>query len=131
MYNYYEAIKEDVKNYIENEIDFNEWKGNKDGLEEKLNNNLWIVDSVTGNGSGSYTFNRAKAEEMVKDNLKLCIEALEEFGTSAKEFGEKVFNDEWEWLDVSIRCYLLGQAIAEALEDYEEELEEEEESEEE
>lgn len=28
---------------------------------------LWIDDSVTGNGSGSYTFNSYKAEENVKD----------------------------------------------------------------
>ena len=32
-----------------------------------------------------------------------------------------------EWMDVSIRCYLLGQAISEALNEIEEELEEEEE----
>ena len=47
-YNYNEAIKNDVLDYIKNEIDFSEFD-NLEELEEKLNDDLWIVDSVTGN----------------------------------------------------------------------------------
>lgn len=52
-YNYLEAVTSDVLDYIKEEINLDEWKGNREGLEEKLNDELWTVDSVTGNASGS------------------------------------------------------------------------------
>ena len=116
-YNYFEAVKEDVKNYIENEIDLTEWKGNRDGLEEKLNNDFWVCDSVTGNASGSYYCNSWKAEEALAHNWDLLAEAMKEFGCEVDLLEKGA-----EWADVSIRCYLLGQAISEALDEVEEEL---------
>lgn len=71
------------------------------------------------NGSGSYTFNRYQAEEYICHNLDLLAEALEEFGG-----GADVLKDGAEAADVTIRCYLLGQAIAEALEEIEDDFEE-------
>lgn len=126
MYNYLEAVTADVREYITNEIDLDEWKGNRDGLEEKLNDELWTADSVTGNASGSYYCNSYKAEEALAHNWDLLAEALEEFGQD----GTDVLKQGAEAMDVTIRCYLLGQAIAEALNELEEELEEEEEEEE-
>lgn len=126
MYNYLEAVTADVREYITNEIDLDEWKGNRDGLEEKLNDELWTDDSVTGNASGSYYCNSYKAEEALAHNWDLLAEALEEFGQD----GTDVLKQGAEAMDVTIRCYLLGQAIAEALNELEEELEEEEEEEE-
>ena len=67
MYNYLENMVEDVKEYIKNEIDFSEYE-DMDELRESLNDDLWAEDSVTGNGSGSYTFNRAIAKEYVEGN---------------------------------------------------------------
>lgn len=125
-YNYLEAVAEDVREYINNEIDLNEWRGDRDGLEEKLNDDLWIVDSVTGNASGSYTFSTWQAEEYLAHNWDVLEEALAEFGNT-----ENPIKKGAEWCDVTIRCYLLGQAIAEVLDDLEEELEEVEETEEE
>ena len=61
-YNYLEAVKEDVKNYIE-ENGIKVTSENRDELEEQLNDDLFTCDSVTGNGSGSYTFNTWRAEE--------------------------------------------------------------------
>lgn len=117
-YNYYEAVKEDVLNYIREEIDFSEYETLED-LEEYLNDHLWTVDSVTGNGSGSYTFNAWQAEENICHNLDLLAEALKEFGGSLD-----VLKDGAEAADVTIRCYLLGQSIAEALEELEDEFNE-------
>lgn len=116
-YNYIEAVKEDVREYIESEIDLTEWESRED-LEEHLNEELWICDSVTGNASGSYTFNTWKAEENLAHNLDLIAEVAAEFGYEPKisdgyEYGA-------EWWDVSIRCYYLGQAIAEVLDELEE-----------
>lgn len=115
-YNYLEAVAEDVREYINNEIDLNEWRGDRDGLEEKLNDDLWIVDSVTGNASGSYTFSTWQAEEYLAHNWDVLEEALAEFGNT-----ENPIEKGAEWCDVIIRCYLLGQAIAEVLDDLEEE----------
>lgn len=67
---------------------------------------LWIDDSVTGNGSGSYTFNSYKAEENVKDLFfdEDFLDGLKEFGV---ELGE-LLNDGPEALDVTARCVALG-----------------------
>lgn len=127
MYNYCEAVKDDVREYIENEINLNEWKGNRERLEEKLNDDLWTCDSVTGNASGSYTFNTWKAEENLCHNLDLLEEALDEFG-SDKGY---LLENGAEAADVTIRCYLLGSTIAEVLDELEDELTEDEEEDEE
>lgn len=124
-YNYLEAVTSDVLDYIKEEINLDEWKGNRDGLEEKLNDELWTVDSVTGNASGSYTFNTWEAEENLAHNWDLLAEALDEFGQN----GTDVLRQGAEAMDVTIRCYLLGQAIAEALDELEEELAEDDEEE--
>ena len=120
MYNYLEAMKQDIMDYIRNEVNTNEF-ASREELEESLNDDLWTVDGVTGNASGSYTFNSYTAKEYVFDNIDLLNEAITEF-CETDVIGEKFLNEEWEWMDVTIRCYLLGQAISEALDDIEEEL---------
>lgn len=117
-YDYREAVKNDVLEYIENEINFEEFDS-LEALEEFLNDELWTNDSVTGNASGSYTFNTYEAEENICHNLDLLGEALEEFGG-----GCDILKDGAEAADVTIRCYLLGQCIAEALEEIEDDFEE-------
>ena len=112
-YNYLENEIEDVKEYIKDNYE-------KEEIEEldrdELYDELWIEDSVTGNGSGSYTFNTWKAEEYICHNMNLVQEAYEEFGYEGipKDTGA-------EAMDVTIRCYLLGQAIEKALEELKEE----------
>ena len=117
-YNYLEAIKDDVKQAIEDNYNLDEYRGNRDGLKEKLNDDLWIDDSVTGNASGSYTFNSYQAGEYVKDNLDILKEAATDFCCTDR--AEKwLFDEAWEDADVTIRCYLLGQAIGEVLDELE------------
>ena len=117
-YNYFEAVRDDVMEYIENEIDMTEWTENRDGLEEYLNDTLWTEDSVTGNASGSYTCNTWRAEEYLAHNWEEIVETAAEFGIEPKisdgyEYGA-------EWWDVSIRCRHLGSAIADVLDALEE-----------
>lgn len=126
MYDYLEQVTADVRDYVEQEIDLTEWAGDRDGLEEKLNNDLWTCDSVTGNASGSYYCNTWKAEEALAHNWDLLAEALEEFGQN----GTDVLKEGAEAMDVTIRCYLLGQAITAVLDDLEEDRAFEEEEEE-
>lgn len=47
MYNYYEAVKEDVLNYIKEEVDMNGMDLNE--LKERLYEDLINEDSITGN----------------------------------------------------------------------------------
>ena len=117
-YDYRKTVKEDVLDYVKNEIDFTDFETIEE-LEEKLNDELWTVDSVTGNASGSYTFNSYEAEENLTHNWDLLEEALDEFG-----FDENPISKGAEWCDVTIRCYLLGSAIAAALEELEDEFNE-------
>ena len=116
-YDYRIAVLEDVKEYINDEIELTEWKGDREGLEEKLNKDLWIDDGVTGNGSGSHTFNAYEAEENLAHNLDLLEEALDDAGY---DHGYLIDNGA-EAADVMIRCYLLSDAISEALDDLESE----------
>jgi len=118
-YNYFEAVKNDVLDYI-NENEIKVTTSNKDELADSLNDDLWTNDSVTGNGSGSYFFNTWKAEEALCHNLDLLGEACEEFGSTAD-----LLKDGAEACDVTIRCYLLPRAISEALDELEEDDEDE------
>ena len=128
-YNYLEAMVEDILEYIRNEVELSDFS-DREELEEELNDKLWIEDSVTGNASGSYTFNTWKAKEYVTDNMELVTEMCSEFGLDSESVAEHFLEEDWEYFDVSIRCYLLGQAIAEALDELDYDFEEEEEEEE-
>ena len=119
MYDYRENVKSDVlayihENYTPEEIadrlaDRYEW-------ETELHDDMWIADSVTGNASGSYYCNAYKAAEALAHNWDILSEALLEFcctDCNPIEKGE-------EWCDVTIRCFLLGECIADALDTLEE-----------
>lgn len=104
-YDYLSAVESDVREYIENNVNFHDYS-DLDEMKEDLNEKLFVEDSVTGNASGSYTFNNWKAEEYLCHNLDLLAEANEAFGGSSD-----ILSDGAEMCDVTIRCYLLGQAI--------------------
>lgn len=94
MYDYREAMTEDVKEWIKENIDLTEWTEDREGLEQQLNDDLWTADSVTGNGSGSYTFNRVQASLYVLDNMDLLQEAIEEFATDPATVGDKFISED-------------------------------------
>ena len=112
MCDYRKEVKEDVRQYIRNEINLEDFN-TLDDLRDELNDVLFAEDSVTGNASGSYTCNKYEAEENIAHNLDLLGEALEEFGCDARY----LFTKGAEAADVTIRCYLLGECIDAALEE--------------
>ena len=117
-YDYLEAVKEGVLNYI-NDNGIMVTTEYRDEVEQYLNDTLFTCDSVTGNASGSYTFNTWTAEEYLCHNWELLREALTEFGCDMSYLEKGA-----EACDVTIRCYLLGQAISEVLDEIETEEEE-------
>lgn len=108
-YNYEEAVLEDVKEAIIEYYSVGEYVDYDypEDAYDDLHDALWAGDRVTGNGSGSYTFNTLTAELYLVNNGDLYDEALEEFGGK--------YDSSPEARDVTIRCYLLGNAIQEAL----------------
>ena len=127
-YNYRKALKHDIREYIGDNYTIDELaeiaRYSIDDLFDKLLDELWLEDSVTGNGSGSYTFNRYEAREYVTDNLSLCVEACEKFDVDINTLGKKVSNEDWEYLDVTIRCYLLNECLNDVLVELEPDIEE-------
>ena len=116
MYNYLENVTNDAKQAILENM--TEWSfTDREDLEEIAYDNLWVDDSVTGNASGSYTFSTWQAEENLCHNMDELEDACNEFG---QDIGEAVKQGA-EYCDVTIRCYLLGQAISAAIDELEEE----------
>ena len=113
-YNYLEQVTTDAKEAILENMEY--WIFyDREELEEVAHDKLWADDSVTGNGSSSYFCSTWKAEEALCHNWDLLAEACEEFG---QDIGW-VFKRGAEFCDVTIRCYLLGQSIAAALDEVE------------
>ena len=122
-YNYFEAVCDDIRYWIDENDDFKAehadengvWltEDNRDDIASELNDLLFCNDSVTGNGSGSYFCNAWKAEECICHNLDLLGEALQEFGCDSNYILEQGS----EACDVTIRCYLLGSAIEHVLDE--------------
>lgn len=90
MYNYLESMKDDITTYLEENLEYRYCGQVEDleELEEKLNDDLWAEDSVTGNASGSYTFSRWSAREKVICNIELLNDACEELGIAAETIGD-------------------------------------------
>ena len=112
MYNYYEAVKEDVLTYIKEEVDMNGM--DLDELKERLYEELINEDSVTGNRSGSYTFCRSEAQKYVEENKDLVREACDDYGNH-KWVANLWLTDDYELIDSFLRCYILGNAIEMAI----------------
>ena len=113
MYNYLEALKNDVREVMEDQGEFLGWNElDHDELFDEVYDYCFTCDAVTGNGCGSYTFNRNEAAHMIADNLDLLAEACAEFGCDMD-----VLSAGAEACDVTIRCYLLSTAIGEILDE--------------
>lgn len=119
---YFDEMYEDVLEYIAENIDLTDYTEDgdldRDSLEEKLNDDCFIADSVTGNASGSYYCNAYKAAEKVFSEIDLLIEALECFGDEPESYKRALQSP--EYADVTVRCYYLGEIIARVLDDIEE-----------
>ena len=121
MYDYYEEVKKAVEEAAENEYTLEMLKPmNLEEYEEMLDDALWIDDSVTGNASGSFFCNTYEAEEALAYNWELAVEALKAFRYN----NINILDKGAEWLDVTIRCYVLAPCIAAYIDENRQELEE-------
>lgn len=121
-YDYRQAVRNDILDYIK-EHDIQVTDKNREEVEEFLYDTLFVEDSVTGNASGSYTFNTWKAEEYLCHNLDLLAEAIDELGADAGTYKDCI--ESAETADVVIRCYLLTECLSSVLDELEVEEEDE------
>ena len=126
-YDYIEHMTEDVKDAIRERYTPDEIRehldDDRDDFAQYLNDDLWTDDSVTGNASGSYYCNAWRAEEAIAHNWDLIADMVDEFDAA------DILRKGPEAIDVSIRCYLLGQAIDAALDQLDDEIPEAEDTE--
>ena len=115
MYNYRKAVKEDVKKWMDTNLEHG-----TDSDYDTVYDACFVADEVTGNASGSYTFNRLEArkcffeDEHAEDYLWFMVQ--DGFSTF-DQVGRRLASGDWEWLDVCIRCFLLGEVIYEVLDE--------------
>lgn len=106
---YEKEVYNDVTERLFNNLEYYlERSESIEDLEEILSDDCFISDDVTGNASGSYTFNAHKAEENLAGNWELLADVLEEFGY---DNSVDVLRKGAEWCDVTIRCYFVGSAV--------------------
>lgn len=117
-YDYYKNVREDIKQCLNEWLDFDRINDYSD-IDEVISavyDDFFNSDSVTGNGSGSYTFNSWVAEENLCHNMDLLKESLDELGGELNDY-----IDSAEACDVTIRCYVLGQLVGEVVKEFVEE----------
>ena len=119
-YDYIEHMTADVIDAIKERYTPDEIRehldDDRDDFAQDLNDDLWTDDSVTGNASGSYYCSSWKAEEAIAHNWDLIADMIDEFDAA------DILRKGPEAIDVSIRCYLLGQAIDAALDQLDDEI---------
>ena len=109
---YFDAVYEDVKEYLEENMYLFDRFPRNDDLISYLNDELWDDDYVTGNGgNGCYTKTTDEAQGYVLDDSETVKAALHEFSVPADEVIDHFFDNEWDFFDVSARCYVLNRAI--------------------
>lgn len=114
---YYQQVKNDAITAIDEQFDCGYWDGDTEW--DVVYDNIFVDDAVTGNGSGSYFFNAAKAREAVADAIwdEKILNALSEIGISGDRIAQYLRDNDAESLDVCIRCAMLGEVYGE-IEDY-------------
>lgn len=105
---YCKAVLSDAEDAIAENFD-NGWYDAETDFAD-VYDELFVNDAVTGNASGSYTFNAYQAKENVKDALfdDDILAALENMGVDKEEVFSQVLNKDYEILDVMIRCAVLS-----------------------
>lgn len=117
---YKEAVKSDSKQYIAENIDayFDEEDGSASDFSE-VYDDLFIADSVTGNGSGSYTCNSYAAMQNVSEVIwdSEFWNSFDMMGYDASSIVD-AFKTGAENIDVLARIFALSDVYGDIEEDY-------------
>ena len=114
IYDYKQAIREDIKEYIKLNDIAREPDETDEQYAERLEDELWTVVEVTGNGPYYYK-SELECGEMLAFNLDLFFLVADEWGLDLHD--EKLRTEPAQYMDAVIRCYLLRECIAEVIEE--------------
>lgn len=115
-YDYLQAVRDDIAQEAEDDADrvIEMYRDTEGGprFEDDLTD--WLRDTdITGNLSGGHTFNSYKSQQYVNDNMDLLHEAIDDDYVSEETVGRWFLDGNWEAMDVTIREYVLPQAVHE------------------
>ena len=114
MYDYREEITQAITNRLLTDSEQYDWEDPY--LEDKLNDEFWADDEITGNGEGGFILDDEQAVAAIftsPENRELLKEALYEFGNAPADYKRAI--GEPGFADCTIRCYLLGECIHRAI----------------
>ena len=114
---YYEQVKNDAIAAINEQFNGGYWDA--DTQWDIAYDNLFSDDAVTGNASGSYTFNTYKARQNVADAVwdERVLDVLLDMGVDGHAVAQYLHDNDPEGLDVCIRCAMLSRVYGE-IEEY-------------
>lgn len=116
-YDYREAMVKDIKQYINDNYMQPEPDMSREEYVEKLNDELWDVDEITGNGPYYYA-SEEECAGYVGYGLSDLVDALEEFGFEmTSQMKERFTGSPACYMDCTIRCYLLYECIERAVDE--------------
>ena len=119
MYSYKEVVRSDVREWIDNHKEQLEGLDRHDAYEV-VYDSCWVADEVTGNASGSYTFSRYEARQnFFNDDYSddYISQMIDDGFMSDDELGKNIAESNWEYIDVSIRCWLLCDAVTDVIDE--------------
>lgn len=115
-YNYYKEMANDIFLYIkDNELfpkdDETMWQ-----YEDRLFDELWCEDCITGNG-GMFYAPEDDCLDYVAHNLDLYFQAANEWDSFPKASDQWIYINPGQYMDCTIRCYILGQCISQVVDE--------------
>ena len=120
-YDYYKEVANDIVCWMDDgdePFDLSQFE-DMDEAAEYLNDTLWADDTITGNGPDAYGTEH-ECEEYLCHNLDLVFEACECFCVDWTLLREHLKEGNLaRYLDCTLRCYVLGEAIEMALKEWE------------
>lgn len=114
IYDYRTAVKDRIIDYIkENDYDIS---GSEEELTDRMSDDTYMRDAVTGNDCGSYTCNSFLAAEWVynPENVAILAEILSDYCMPLEDYKRALLNP--EFADVLIRDYMYSQVLPEVAE---------------
>lgn len=111
MYNYREAMVKDIVEYVQDNYMEPNPEMTREEYVEALNDELWGVDMITGNG-GFYYGTEEECASYIGYGLFDLIEVLEEWGYDfTKDMKEEFRRAPARYIDCLIRTHILYECI--------------------
>lgn len=121
-----ENVVEEAKDYIDDEMDNYLREASEDDDAEDIFEIIYddmFCGSVTGNDNGTYSFSRSRSRALMVNMLDTpeFIDMTKSFDIDIAQY---LADGDWEGLEVSLRCYLLGETYSDIYDYFVQKLEE-------